>query len=96
MTAKKIHKVFTISDFEKEENFLREQHRQGYELTSYTGLTCYRFKKCEPKDVVYRLDYCGAEAGEKAEYIQMFQDYGWEYLFDRFFVFGKTIDTAKK
>ena len=84
MTEKKIHKAFTISDFEKEEDFLREQHRNGYELTSYTGLTCYRFKKCEPKDVVYRLDYFGAENGDKETYIQMFRDYGWEYLFDRF------------
>ena len=84
MTEKKIHKAFTISDFEKEEDFLREQHRNGYELTSYTGLTCYRFKKCEPKDVVYRLDYFGAENGDKETYIQMFRDYGWEYLFERF------------
>lgn len=84
MTEKKLHKLFTISDFEKEENFLREQHRQGYELTSFTGLSCYRFKKCEPKDVVYRLDYCGADVTDKEAYIQMFRDYGWEYLFDRF------------
>lgn len=84
MTEKKLHKYFTISDFEKEEDFLREQHRQGYELTSFTGLSCYRFKQCEPKDVVYRLDYCGADVSDKEAYIQMFQDYGWEYLFDRF------------
>ena len=79
-----VHKVFTISDFEDEEAFLREQHRNGLELTRFTGLSCYHFKKCEPKDVVYRLDYCGAENGEKEEYIRMFRDYGWEYLFDRF------------
>lgn len=84
MTEKKLHKFFTISDFEKEEDFLREQHRQGYELTSFTGLSCYRFKQCEPKDVVYRLDYCGADVSDKEAYIQIFQDYGWEYLFDRF------------
>ena len=84
MTEKKIHKVFTIADFEKEEDFLREQSKRGYELVDYTGLTCYRFKKCEPKDVVYRLDYCGAEVTDKEAYIQMFRDYGWEYLFDRF------------
>ena len=84
MTEKKIHKVFTISDYEKEEDFLREQHRNGYELTRYTGMSCYHFKKCEPKEVVYRLDYCGAEVTDKEAYIQMFRDYGWEYLFDRF------------
>lgn len=84
MTGKTIHRFFTISDFEKEEDFLRDQHRNGYALETFTGLSCYRFQKCEPKDVVYRLDYCGAEKGDKEEYIRMFQDYGWEYLFDRF------------
>ena len=84
MIAQKMHRIFTISDFEQEEEFLREQHRNGLELVSYTGLTCYHFKRCEPKDVVYRLDYCGADTCDKAEYIQMFRDYGWEYLFDRF------------
>ena len=34
--------------------------------------------------MVYRLDYFGAENGDKETYIQMFRDYGWEYLFDRF------------
>ena len=84
MTAQKVHRVFTISDFEQEEDFLREQHQNGLELISYTGLTCYHFKRCEPKDVVYRLDYCDAKQKDKEAYIQMFRDYGWEYLFDRF------------
>ena len=84
MIAQKIHRFFTISDFEQEEDFLREQHQNGLELASYSGLTCYHFKRCEPKDVVYRLDYCGANHENKEVYIQMFRDYGWEYLFDRF------------
>lgn len=40
------------------------------------------FERCTPEDVVYQLDYNQEGIANKVEYVQMFQDCGWEYLFD--------------
>ena len=50
-------KFFSIPNWKKEENYLREQHKKGWEFVAVSSIGCYRFKKCEPKDVVYQLDY---------------------------------------
>ncbi|MCI8583707.1 MAG: DUF2812 domain-containing protein [Dorea sp.] len=71
-------KIFTIADYEEEETWLREQHRQGWKLVNTNLPVFYHFVKCEPEDVVYRLDY--KNSGEDRNYMQMFQDYGWEYF----------------
>lgn len=71
-------KVFTIADYEEEEIWLREQHRQGWKLVNTHLPVFYHFVRCEPEDVVYRLDYKESE-GDGA-YMQMFSDYGWEYF----------------
>lgn len=71
-------RFFTISDYEEEEIWLREQHKAGWKLTKTTLPCFYHFTACEPEDVVYRLDY--RNGGEDAEYLQMFTDYGWEYF----------------
>ncbi|HIW84093.1 MAG TPA: DUF2812 domain-containing protein [Candidatus Dorea gallistercoris] len=42
----------------------------------------YYFEKCAPEDVVYQLDYNQEGRRNKEEYVQMFQDRGWEYLQD--------------
>lgn len=73
---------FTIADYEQEEAFLREQHNKGYKLVRYVLPCFYYFKKCEPNDVVYRLDYSNSGKNAKDDYLRLFQDYGWEYLFD--------------
>ena len=71
-------KVFTIADYEEEEIWLREQHRQGWKLVNTNLPVFYHFVKCEPEDVVYRLDYKNSK--EDGAYMQLFQDYGWEYF----------------
>lgn len=71
-------KIFTIADYEEEEIWLREQHRQGWKLVNTNLPVFYHFVKCEPEDVVYRLDY--KNSGEDSNYMQMFEDYGWEYF----------------
>ena len=40
----------------------------------------YTFKKCEPENVVYQLDYNQEGMKNQNEYVQMFEDCGWEYL----------------
>ncbi len=76
--TKTMIRVFTISDFEDEENWLREMHKQGWKLSSFVTPFFYRFVSCTPEDVIYRLDYTQKKRDQ--EYLQMMQDYGWEYF----------------
>lgn len=73
-------RFFTIPEWKKEENYLREQHKNGWEFINVTFIGLYHFKKCEPQDVIYQLDYNPESITQKDEYIQMFRDCGWEYL----------------
>lgn len=73
-------RFFTIPEWKKEEKYLSEQHKNGWEFVSVNFMGFYHFKKCEPKDVVYQLDYNPDSVTQKNEYIQMFRDCGWEYL----------------
>lgn len=71
-------RFFTIADYEEEEIWLRQQHKRGWKLMK-TVLPCfYFFESCTPEDVVYRLDY--KNNTENSDYLQLFQDYGWEYF----------------
>ena len=78
METKKRFKYFTISQWQEEEEYLREMHKKGWKFEKVTGLGMYHFVKCEPEDVVYRLDY--NEDSESKEYQKLFEDCGWEYL----------------
>ncbi len=75
-------KYFTISQWEKEEEYLREMHKKGFKLVRASGFGKYEFEPCEPEDVVYRLDYNREARKEKAEYCQLFADCGWEHVLD--------------
>ena len=78
---KKLFRFFSISQWEKEEEFLREQHKQGWAL-DHVELCMYYFNQCEPEDMVYQLDFNPEGVEQKEEYVQMFKDCGWEYLQD--------------
>lgn len=80
METKKVFKYFTIYNYEKEQDYLREMHKSGWKFIKVTGLGTYTFEKCEPEDVVYQLDYNQEGIKNKDEYLQMFADCGWEYL----------------
>ena len=82
MADKIMFRFWTITDYEEEEEFLRQQHREGWMFRKYWIPGFYFFDKCSPEDVVYRLDFDQAAKGEKAAYLQMYRDYGWEYLLD--------------
>ena len=68
---------FTIADYEDEEQWLRNKHKNGWKFVKFTLPCFYTFEECTPEDVIYRLDFIDKSASE--DYIQMFQDYGWEY-----------------
>ena len=75
-------KVFTIPEWKKEQDYLREQHKKGWKFVRVKFVGCYFFEKCTPQDVVYQLDYNPEGIAHKEEYVQMFRDCGWEYLQD--------------
>ena len=75
-------RIFTIAGWEKEEQYLRKRHREGWRFTELSLPGFYHFEKCTPADVVYQLDYNEEGLKHKAAYVQTFQDRGWEYLQD--------------
>ncbi|MGT2718250.1 DUF2812 domain-containing protein [Streptococcus oricebi] len=78
MKTKTKWRIFTIADYEKEEKWLRSMHAQGWKFVGFNGL--FHFEECQPEDVVYKLDYCQIASEERDSYIQLFTDYGWEYI----------------
>ena len=82
METKTTVKFFSVVDWEKEQDYLRQMHRQGWKFVRLTALCFYHFVKCEPEDVIYQLDYNADGVEHKDEYVQLFADCGWEYLQD--------------
>jgi hypothetical protein len=78
MESKTEKKNFGIAEFQEEEKWLEEQHRNGWRLTKTDG-TKFQFESCDTEEWVYQLDFKGKGAAEE-EYIQMFKDCGWEYV----------------
>ena len=77
---KKEWKYFSIFAHEKEQQYLREQHKRGWKFVKVTGIGTYHFEECQPEDVAYQLDFNQEGLENKEEYIKMFSDCGWEYL----------------
>ena len=78
--VKKEFRWFSITEYEKEAEYLRRRHKEGWKFKKVTFPGIYTFEKCDPQDVVYQLDYNPDGVKEQEEYIQMFEDCGWEYL----------------
>lgn len=55
--TKKERRFFTIAEWDKEEEYLRKRHLEGWKFTYLVIPGIYHFEKCEPEDVVYQLDY---------------------------------------
>ncbi len=87
-------KWFTVTDYEEEELWLREMHKQGLKLKK-VRFCVFTFEKCEPEDVIYRLEYDPNPIAP--EYEQMLKDYGWEYFdeYNRFKYYRKPAAAAK-
>ena len=82
MKTKKQYKYFTIFDYEKEQVYLQNMHKEGWKFVKVSGFGTYHFVECTPENVVYQLDYNQEGLANKAEYVQMFNDCGWEYIQD--------------
>ncbi|MGN0417419.1 DUF2812 domain-containing protein [Anaerostipes faecalis] len=83
MSEKKTElRFFSIMEYEKEAEYLKKRHEQGWKFVNVHFPGIYQFEKCEPEKVVYQLDYNQEGIKNKDEYVQMFQDCGWEYIKD--------------
>ena len=87
MEKKIVYRLVTIADYEREAVFLGEMHSKGWKLrkVSYSILLAtvkYIFEKCQPEQVSYQLDFYPMEKSERASYLQLFKDCGWEHITD--------------
>lgn len=80
--TKKVFKIFTVMEYEKEQEYLRDEHKNGWKFVKVSFPGIYLFEKCTPEDVVYQLDYNEDREKNMGEYIQMFRDCGWDYICD--------------
>lgn len=78
MERRSIRTTFYISEFEQEENWLEWMQKQGWKFVK-TDNKYYEFEKCPEEDWVYRLDF-KADGVPEAEYLQLFEDCGWEFV----------------
>lgn len=77
---KKELKFFFITDFEKEGEYLTAMHRTGWKLKEVRLACLFIFERCNPEEVVYRLDFKPRLGEDWDTYHQMYKDYGWEYV----------------
>lgn len=87
MEKKVVYRIATIADYDREAFYLREMHAQGWKLrkVSYSILLFavkYTFEKCQPEQVSYQLDFYPMKKSERASYLQLFKDCGWEHITD--------------
>ena len=87
MEKKNVYRIFTIADYEREALYFREMHAKGWKLkeVSYSNLVVavkYTFEKCQPEQVSYQLDFYPMKKSERASYLQLFKDCGWEHITD--------------
>jgi len=80
VTTLKRTKWFLPWQDEKEEAWLAEMSETGWHLKSVQLPCVYTFKQGEPRRDVYRLDYMLMKKDQLDEYLQIFQDAGWEYV----------------
>ena len=87
MEKKIVNRIFTIADYDREALYLRKMHAEGWKLkeVTYSNLVVavkYTFEKCQPEQVSYQLDLYPMKKSERASYLQLFKDCGWEHIAD--------------
>ena len=80
METKIESKVFFITDFNQQAQYLTEMHRKGWRLTKIRWSFFYHFEKCEPEEVVYQVDFKESKNKDRKSYLRMYEDYGWEFV----------------
>lgn len=90
MKTKREHRFFIISEFVEEQNYLMRMHKNGWKFRHYSILKGYLFEECNKEEWIYELDY-KTNVDDLDTYLQLFQDCGWEYVFEfnNFYYFRK-------
>ena len=96
--TKTLFRFFTLFEYEEEEAFLEKQHKNGWKVTGFKLPGFYKFEKCEPEDMTYRIDFTNENGAKNAEYQQIFADNGWEFLWsvNGFSIFRKAGASASE
>lgn len=71
-------RFFTIADYNEEQSWLEEQHKNGLRLVKITAPCFFTFEECGSEEVSYRLEFNQTKVSD--DYLQMYEDYGWEYI----------------
>ena len=87
MEKKVVYRIATIADYDREALYLRKMHAEGWKLkeVTYSNLVVavkYTFEKCQPEQVSYQLDFYPMRKSDRASYLQLFKDCGWEHITD--------------
>ena len=87
MEKKVVYRIATIADYGREALYLAEMHAKGWKLkeVTYSNLVVavkYTFEKCQPEQVSYQLDFYPMKKSDRAFYLQLFKDCGWEHIID--------------
>ena len=102
MEKKVVYRIATIADYDREALYLRKMHAEGWKLkeVTYSNLVVavkYTFEKCQPEQVSYQLDFYPMKKSERASYLQLFKDCGWEHItdFNGFSYFRKVLSNIE-
>ena len=87
MEKKVVYRIATIADYDREALYLRKMHAEGWKLkeVTYSNLVVavkYTFEECQPEQVSYQLDFYPMRKSDRASYLQLFKDCGWEHITD--------------
>ena len=87
MEKKVVYRIATIADYDREALYLRKMHAEGWKLkeVTYSNLVVavkYTFEKYQPEQVSSQLDFYPMKKSERASYLQLFKDFGWEHITD--------------
>jgi len=78
-TVRKIRWFWAWQDVNEEE-WLDEMSAQGLHLRRVNFPCFYHFEEGEPSSYVYRLDFKSSRRSDMDEYLQIFEDAGWEHV----------------
>ena len=78
MKSKLQFRIFTILDFDKEEEYLHEMHLKGWKYNR-NRFGFFYFDQCQPNDVIYRI-YDSRFLKKYKHELQDFRDRGWELI----------------
>ncbi|MGN1388618.1 MAG: DUF2812 domain-containing protein [Bulleidia sp.] len=76
---KTMFRVYFLTDYEAEEQWLHDMRAEGWELCSNPFPYCYQFEKTEPEETTYRLEF-HPDHKDRDTYLAMAEDCGWSYL----------------